>query len=308
MSACAALSPDSFAAAVPEVIELTDDERAGPAGAALDHEQTKFRSLLSEGEYDAALESAKLAVALTSQVWGTESNQLGQALTNLAIAQTEVNNFPAAQQNFEAAIRVYEQAERSLVSSELINPLRGLADTQIAMSQYEAAIPLFERAIHISHVTDGPTNLQQIQDMDALSRAHFFSGSAARATSIQEKMYRLQQRKFSANSEGYAEALDRRANWFTEIGDFTQATYTLRRLERVLGETYGRDDPRLIPVLIRLSFVANKQADGPTTLTPEIAEKEARRAINRAVRIARTQAEDNPQLLARTLTQRGDFL
>lgn len=294
--------------AVPEVIALSEAVKAQPTGEALAKEQDNFRSLFSDGEFDSALESAKQVVALTSEVWGTQSEQLGQALTNLAIAQTEVSNFVAAQQNFEAAIRVHELADRSLVSPSLINPLRGLASTRVALSDFEEAIPLYERAIHVSHVTAGPSNLNQVEDMDALSRAHFFIGEAKEANTIQEKMYRLQQRNFSTNSDGYLTALDRRARWFTEIGDFTQATYTLRRLERVIAQTYGRDDIRLIQPLIRLSFVTSKQDTSSAGLTPEIASKEARRAVNRAVRIARVHEQTDPSLLARTLASRGDFL
>ena len=297
--------------AVPEELALTEEERAGPIGAALWEAQAAYRNGMTDGDLAGALEHAKTVVGYASEIWGPSSTQVSQSLTNLAIVQSELGDLVAAQQNFESAIQILEDVEGTLVSSELVNPLRGLAAIQVALNNFESAVPIYRRSIHISHVTAGPSNLQQVDDMDALSRAHYLMGDTRRASKIQDMLFRIQQRKFisSDNVEGYVDALGRRARWYVSVGDFTTATAEFRRLERIIGNAYGKQDVRLVPILMELSFVAANQATGGYTgLAPEEARREARRTANRAVRIARENSADFPELLPRTLTRQADFL
>ena len=296
------------ARAVPELIDIEPELAVTPAGEQLEAVQASFRDALGDRDYEMALEHAKQMVELASSIWGAGDPRVSQALTNLGIAQAEASDFRAAQQNFAAAIRVHEEADGHLVGDALINPLNGLANASIALNELEQAVPLFERAVHVSHVTAGPNNLEQIDILDSLSRTHYFLGNLRRANKIQDIMYRLQQRRFSADSDQFIDALARRARWYTQVGDFTEATYAFRRLERTIVKYHGKDDPRLIEPLVELAFVAPRQATSTPGLTPEIAQKEARRSVNRAVRIARLQNETDPYILPRTLTRQGDFL
>lgn len=296
------------ARAVTELIEIDDQLIATEQGEQLDAAQNAFRANLADREFDSALEQAKRVVELSLQIWGSEHPNFSRALTNLAIAQSEAADFVSAQQNFVAAIESREAVDGHLVGGELINPLNGLANASIAMNDLEGAVPLFERSVHISHVTAGPNNLEQLDTLDSLSRTHFFLGNIRRANKIQDIMYRLQQRRFSADSDQYIDALMRRARWYAQVGDFTEATFAFRRLERNIMKHHGRDDPRLIDPLIELAFVAPRQSTGTPGMTPEIALKEARRAMKRAVRIARVQNENDPAILPSTLVAEADFL
>ncbi|MEL7310989.1 MAG: tetratricopeptide repeat protein, partial [Pseudomonadota bacterium] len=154
------------ARAVTELIEIEPEVAETEVGEELAAAQTLFRAQLSGGEYEAALDQAKRVVELTARIWGGESPQVAKALTNLAIAQSETADFVAAQQNFVAAIQVQEAAGTDIVGKELINPLNGLANASIALNDLEAAVPLFERSVHISHVTAGPNNLEQLDTLD----------------------------------------------------------------------------------------------------------------------------------------------
>lgn len=304
------LAPSALgvAQAVTELIEIDDQLIATEQGEQLDAAQNAFRANLADREFDAALEQAKRVVELSLQVWGPEHPNFSRALTNLAIAQSQAADFISAQQNFVAAIESREAVDGHLVGEELINPLNGLANASIAINDLEGAVPLFERSVHISHVTAGPNNLEQLDTLDSLSRTHFFLGNIRRANKIQDIMFRLQQRRFSADSDQYIDALMRRARWYAQVGDFTEATFAFRRLERNIMKHHGRDDPRLIDPLIELAFAAPRQSTNTPGMTIEIAIKEARRAIKRAVRIAREHHEDDPTVLPSTLVSEGDFL
>ncbi|MEO1581507.1 MAG: TonB family protein [Pseudomonadota bacterium] len=299
---------EAVARAITELIDVPPDVAATPEGEQLQNAQTQFRAYLAEREFDEALEQAKSVVELSARIWGGETRQVSQALTNLAIAQSESADHSAAQQNFLSAIETLQAVDGGLVGEGLINPLKGLANTSIAMNDLEGAVPLFERAVHISHVTAGPNNLEQLDSLDSLSRTHFFLGDIRTANRIQDIMYRLQQRRFSADSDQYIDALTRRARWYAMVGDFTEATFAFRRLERTIVKFHGKDDPRLIEPLLELAFVAPRQSTATPGLTPELALKEARRAVHRAVRIARVQSENDPTVLPKTLTAEGDFL
>ncbi|MEL7025186.1 MAG: hypothetical protein AAGL69_15730 [Pseudomonadota bacterium] len=291
-----------------ELIEIEPDVAQSEVGAQLEAAQTLYRTQLASGEREGALDQAKLVVELASRIWGGESPEVAKALTNLAIAQTESADFVAAQQNFVAAIQVQEAAGADIVGKELINPLNGLANASIALNDLEAAVPLFERSVHISHVTAGPNNLEQLDTLDSLSRTHYFLGDTRTANKIQDIIFRLQQRRYSADSDQYLDALKRRADWYTKIGNFTEAMFAYRRLERTIAKYHGRDDPRLIEPLVALAFVTPRQTQATPGFTPELALKEARRAVHRAVRIAREQGAGDPSLLPATLVAEGDFL
>ncbi|MEO0614840.1 MAG: tetratricopeptide repeat protein, partial [Pseudomonadota bacterium] len=187
--ACAALPLSLTAAdvapAVPEFIDITEADLATPLGAELDALQNEFRANVGV-DPQRALELAKEIVALTAEAYGEDHDNLARALTNLAIVQAENTEYAAAIENYRAAIVSRERVDGTLVDGELINPLRGLASAFMALNEIDAAIPVYERAIHITHVNEGPNNLDQVQIIDALSRAYFFQGDLDTASDMQD--------------------------------------------------------------------------------------------------------------------------
>ena len=307
LCAAAASQAQVVAPAVPEFVELTEAEQQTPAGAELAAAQEAFRTSLDR-QPERALELAKDIVALTAETFGDDSAQLSYALTNLAIVQAENTNYAAAVENYAAALRVREQADNSIVAPELVNPLRGLASAYMALNEIERAIPIYERAIHITHVNEGPNNLEQVEVMDALSRAYYFLGARDEASDIQDNIFRLQQRQLSEDSDQYVDALLRRARWYTRVQDFNEASRAYRRVERTLTDAYGADDIRLIEPLIDFAFVVPRRENDAPGLTAESNFNEGRRAIARAARIAREHSDTRPELLPLTLVKQGDWL
>ncbi|MEM7611443.1 MAG: energy transducer TonB [Pseudomonadota bacterium] len=297
------------ARALPEIISLTEAELSTDLGQRYQALQSAFRANLGNTDYSGALQLAKDLVPLGIELWGQDDPRNSLALTNLAIVQAEQAEFGAAQLNFEAAIRLREEAQdSSIIAPELINPIRGLASTRMALNDIEAAIPLYERAIHISHVNEGPNNLSQVEVMDALARAHLALGDVSEANDIQDNMYRLQQRRFSDDSDQYVDAMLRRARWYAAVGEFSEASNAYKRASRRLTAVHGKEDIRLIQPLVELAFASSMKSTDEPDLMNDIQFSDGRRAMNSAVRIARVNADTDPRLLPSTLAKQGDYL
>ncbi|MEM9173579.1 MAG: hypothetical protein AAGA84_12840, partial [Pseudomonadota bacterium] len=115
-------------------------------------------------------------------------------------------------------------------------------------------------------------------------------------------------RKLAGNADAYIDALDDYAQWFSDTGNLSEAAFKYRLLERAIVDAHGPDSVRLIPTLIELAFIYSQSTDPMVQSQSQLGAKESRRLINRAVRIARVNSDDFPQLLPRTLVRRSDFL
>ena len=100
---------------------------------------------------------AKQIVELSIRVNGLDSRKTATALTNLAVAQHGTQDFASAILNYSAAIGIIERID-DMLASGLINPLRGLGAAEFAQGNLGQAKVAFDRAVHISHVNDGPHN------------------------------------------------------------------------------------------------------------------------------------------------------
>ena len=114
-----------------------------------------FKQLVADGVFDEADTVAKRLVELTLRTKGPQSNDFAKALTNLAIVQFQTKEYDAAKQNFESAIEIIEDNEDRL-NAQLINPLKGLGAAQLESGRPDQASATFRRAVHVSHVNDGP--------------------------------------------------------------------------------------------------------------------------------------------------------
>ena len=293
--------------AIPEIIDISDSVAATPAGGQLVTLQQQYREQMSSGQLEQALESAKQIVSGSAVVWGENSEQVASALTNLAITQADNAEYGAAQQNFIAAINVREELTGGIVDPTLVNPLKGLATTAMALNDVEQAIPVFERAIHLSHVNLGPNNLEQVDVMDALSRAYYFLGELRRANKIQENLFRLQRRNFERDSDQYIDALLGQARWYGETRDFTRAMLAYKAVVNRMNRAYGELDRRLVEPRVEMAFVAPGTSIQDQDLGQAAILADKDRAISRAVRIARQTKDADPVLYAQTLAKKGDF-
>ena len=253
---------DEQPAAEPEQITeqpLTED--------ALLIEFTRVRELLEDRNYDEADISAKRVVEMTIKFYGPQSKEAAKALNNLAIVQHNNRQYAAAIQNFNAAIEILEVV-RDRLNEELVNPLKGLGAAQLGDGRPDLAINSFGRATHITHVNEGPHNIEQVEILESLAEARVRLGDFEGARDTLDRIYALNVRHFKDDALELLPSLMRRAGWQHRAGYYNDERVTYRRAIRIIEANASKTDPRLIEPLIQLGqsfYYYEPVADGTRT-------------------------------------------
>ena len=266
----------------------------------------RFKDLKAAGSLDEAENVAKRMVELSITAGGPTSNDTAKALNNLAVIQHETQDYEAAQQNFNAAIGIIEDNEDQL-NALLINPLRGLGAAQLGAGQLGKAARSFQRAVHISHVNEGPHNLEQIPILESLAETNLRLGENDEAKNNHDMIYALNVRHYAGNSMEMVPALLRRAQWQRRTGYILDERATYRRVIRIIETSSGKDNVALIRPLMKLGesyfFVDTSQSQGFQTATASSGEM----YFKRAVRIAEDNPDSNWVTLAKAKLAIGDY-
>ena len=145
--------------------------------------------------------------------------------------------------------------------------------------------------MHISHVNEGPHNIDQVPILESLAETNLLLGDLDQARNVHELIYNLNERHYRANMLDLLPSLTRRARWQHRTGYYNDERATWRRIIRIIEEKKGKEDIDLIDPYIELGrsyyFVdtTDDAAFAPTsTYNAEI-------YFKRAVRIA----EENPE-------------
>ncbi len=138
------------------------------------------------GEFGEAENLAKLVMELSIVLNGRDTVYSANALTNLAYVQYRQEKFETSRLNLRAAIKTIEEIGGNL-SADLIRPLHRLGQTELALGEVESATELFQRAVHIGHVHNGPQNTEQIESLEAIAKIYLKSNNIKEARNIQKK-------------------------------------------------------------------------------------------------------------------------
>jgi tetratricopeptide (TPR) repeat protein len=233
------------------VADEFEDTNAVPTEDDVLREFGRFQQLLEEENYDEADNAAKRIVQMSIQIYGPQSHETAKALNNLAIVQHNNKQYDAAIQNFVSAIEILEVIEDRL-NAQLVNPLRGLGAAQLGNGRPDLASQTFGRATHITHVNDGPHNIDQIEILEAMAEANVRLGDLEMARDILDRIHVLNVRHFANDALGLLPSLMRRASWQHRAGYYNDERATYRRAVRIIEESAGKDDPRLVDPLLRL--------------------------------------------------------
>lgn len=297
--------------AAPDAGGTEQADGSEPAAGATDEDRLAFYyrrylQLISDRVYDEADSAAKRVVELTLSNRGPKSTDYSKALINLAIVQHYNKQYDAAQQNFLAAIEIIERNEDRL-NVQLVNPLKGLGVSQLDAGKPELAGQTFGRAIHVTHVNNGPHNLQQIEILESLAEANLRRGLVNEARDIQERIFALNAHAYSTESMEFVPSLMRRADWQHRAGLIADEQVTLRRAIRIIEEQVGNDDPQLVEPLIRLgrTYFYPDTSTTSTGLRSTLDSGEI--FFKRAVRIAAENPATDWQVVARASLALGDF-
>ena len=267
---------------------------------------TLYLDAVAEKMYSEADALAKQIVELTISSYGLDSEESAKALTNLAIAQHGMRDFESAILNYETAIGIVERVDDRL-SYDLINPLRGLGAARLATGRPDLARDAFDRAVHISHVNEGPHNLEQIETLESLAETYMSVGELDEAVDIQKRIYYLQARNIDPKSMEIVPALETRASWQHRLKLYDQERFTWRRIISIIEDNQGKDSLALIDPLTQLgnSYLYVGYSDSPYAQTASVASGEI--YLKRAVRVAEANPEAGWQTLAETMLELGDY-
>lgn len=294
------------------VAEETSDELQeplpvdAPPEQELVHQYERYLSLMQDGVLDEADSVAKRVVELALEVHGPKSPDFSKALTNLAIVQHRSGQFDAAQQNFESAIEIIEgYADR--LNGDLINPLKGLGAAQLEIGRPDLASTTFSRAVHVSHVNEGPHNLEQIYILESLAETNLRLGSLEDARKNQDMIYALNERAYAADAVAMLPSLMRRADWQLRAGFINDQRVTLRRAIRIIELAAGPNDVQLVGPLTQLGrsfFYVDTSSVQPIAQNSMVS---GEIYFKRALRIATESPEPDWAMIADTSLALGDY-
>ncbi len=223
---------------------LSDEDR-------LLQEFERYKQHINDGSMDEADASAKRIVEMAIRLYGPQSLETSKALNNLAFVQHRTGQFDAAIQNFEGAIEIIEDEEDRL-NGQLVNPLKGLGAAQLSNGRPDLAAQAFNRATHITHVNEGPHNIEQVEILESLAESTLRMGDMQGARDLLDRIHMLNVRHFDNNELGLLPSLMRRADWQHRAGYYNDERATYRRAIRIVEAKLGKDDPQLIEPLVRL--------------------------------------------------------
>jgi len=307
-------SADDLASPLDQTVPVAEEETATEAIEAGEQQITedemlrefaRFRQLMDERNFDEADISAKRVVEMTIRFYGPQSHEAAKALNNLAIVQHNNGQYAAAIQNFSSSIEILEVV-RDRLNEELVNPLKGLGAAQLGNGRPDLAAASFNRATHITHVNEGPHNIEQVEILESLAEARVRLGDIEGARDTLDRIYALNVRHFEDDALGLLPALMRRAGWQHSAGYYNDERATYRRAIRVIETSTDKNDPRLIEPLLALGrsyYYFEPLGNGAQVSFASTGEA----YFKRAARIAES-AEDYPWLdLAKSRLALADF-
>lgn len=288
-----------------------DDWVEPPTQAEQDTEELQrlfelYREALKNKDYLEADTLAKRVVELSIRINGLDSHDSAKAITNLGIAQHNNKDYEAALLNFSASIGIVERIDDRL-SRALINPLQGLAATQAALGRPDMARKSYQRAVHVSHVNDGPHNADQVQTLESMAELYLSMGEFKDATGIQENIFAIQSRNVDPTSMDILPALHKRADWQHRLQRFQSERATWRQIINILEKHKGKESLELIAPLKNLGksylFVSPAEYD----YQPEVSTVSGETHLRRANRIADANPDADWQIVEDTLLALGDY-
>ena len=257
-------------------------------------EHARFVRLLEEQNYDAADIAAKRVIEMSIKVFGPQSHETAKALNNLGVVQNNSQQYDAAAQNFAAAIEILEILEDRL-NSQLVNPLVGLGQAQLGTGRPDLAKDTYSRATHITHVNEGPHNVEQVEILESLAEAFVRMGDVDSARDVLDRIHILNVRHFSDDAMGLLPSLMRRASWQHRAGYYNDERATYRRAIRIIEDSVGKDDPRLVDPLVKLGKSFYYYEPLPQDVPRYVGSATGESYLRRANRIAE-RTEDFPWL------------
>ena len=265
-----------------------------------------YREALANKDFLEADTLAKRVVESSIRLNGLDSHDSAKAITNLGIAQHNNRDFEAALRNFMASIDIVERIDDNL-SAALINPLQGLAATHAAVGRPDLARFAYQRAVHVSHVNEGPHNDGQVKILAAMVELHISQGDFDEAVNIQKRVFSIESRNIDPSSMEMIPALEKRANWQHRLQQYQSERITWRQIISIIERHEGRKSLALPSPLTNLGKSYLFVSPVEFQYQPEVTTRSGESHLRRAYRIVREHPDASWEVVKNTMLSLGDY-
>ncbi len=228
--------------------DATDRDRDAPL--------FRYQASIKERHWEDALSPAQQLVDLTRTKDGEQSLPMAEALIRLGGVQYQIKDFPNAEANFIAALKIREKQGGALAPG-LEEPLSGLGLTLAATNRHVEATQILERALLVSQRQNGLFDVSQNGLRLQLANSLIESGRGLEAHQQMQNLLQTAETAYGKNDLRFAEIEDVGGDWYSRWGFFEISRELYRRSIQIIETKAGPNDPKLVNPLRSLgrSFI-----------------------------------------------------
>ena len=214
--------------------------------------QQNFLSLYDQERYQQSILTASEILNITQEIYGPKSQNLVNPLNNLASSYFMIGDFEQAIKIFLECIALIES--KNNISSQLVSPLVALGLALNKSEQYNEAVEIFKRALHVNWVNNGFYNLEQIDIHDSLTESFIGLKNLEEANHHQSFQLGIYNNHFGKNSIKIDESLVKLAKWYRRSGQVLSERLVFEELLDRQSNRENQESKKLINTLQGISF------------------------------------------------------
>ena len=214
--------------------------------------QQNFLSLYDQERYQQSILTASEILNITQEIYGPESQNLVNPLNNLASSYFMIGDFEQAIKIFIECIDLIES--NNIISSDLVSPLVALGLAFNKSEQYNEAVEIFKRALHINWVNNGFYNLEQINIHDSLTESFIGLKNLEDANHHQSFQLGIYNNRYGKDSMKVDESLVKLAKWYRRSGQVLSERLVFEELLGRQSNRENQESKKLINTLQGISF------------------------------------------------------
>lgn len=290
----------------------------------------QFRTMYETARFDEALPLAQRVVEL-SEVHTDREIELPIAYNNLGATQYQLGDYPAAEVSYRKSLELLE-ASHGISSRRLIVPLSGLGAVYAALDQHALAVPQFDRALAVSRRSEGLFNLAQLTLINQVADSRYALGDYGGVERDHFYELKIAEQNYGFDDPRTLPAAMRLASFYEGLSEFVAARGLYLRIRDISMKESGGFNPLTVESLIaigrthRMQYTLNPESlddhlqvrDEITGEPVERVYRESRvpalavdraglKSIEKALELLRATPDPPRLLLARTLTELGDW-
>lgn len=197
------------------------------------------------------------AMTMYETTYGPDHPYVAVALTNSGRLALAEGRFADAEAAFRRALNI-DEASYGASHREVAVDLTLYGNLLIDLGRYDEAEQLLRRARDITDSAYGPKNPDVSDTLNALGRLLLRSHRFAEADPLIRRAIRIDEAGGTAGRHRLARDLDALGELLASTGRAVEAEAHLLRALEITEDIYGRDDPKLAPILVNLAAAYDK--------------------------------------------------